>query len=153
MYFQPAELESIAMSDPDLRRGSPPGPPDSPIEHLPTHQAAANNDTAELAKLIQQGSQTVGTESKETPLHAAAKKGATDTLKWLLENKTASPLERAGNGNSAAHYAAVYGHLKALMVGHRDLCIHVHVLLWCHISDGPIVLVFECDICTLRLML
>ena len=103
------------MSDQDLREGHP-GPPDSPIEQLPTHQAAARNDVAELAELVREGSPLLGTDAKETPLHAAAKRGALDTLRWLLDDKTVSPLEKASNGNSAAHYAAVYGHLEALKV-------------------------------------
>lgn len=103
------------MSEQDLRE-SHPGPADSPIEQLPTHQAAASNNVIELADLVQEGAQLLGAETKETPLHAAAKKGALDSLRWLLDNKTVSPLEKAGNGNSAAHYAAVYGHLEALKV-------------------------------------
>lgn len=127
MYLFLNQQNYIDMSDSDLRGGSPPpGPPDSPIEHIPTHQAAARNDVSELAELVQQGSQIVGPESRETPLHAAAKKGATDTLKWLLEQKTVSPLEKAGNGNSAAHYAAVYGHLEALKVyWQTDTSVHM----------------------------
>ena len=104
------------MSDSDLREGQPGPPPDSPIEHLPTHQAAASNDVARLAQLVDEGSPLVGSETSETPLHAAAKRGAVATLSWLLDNQTVSPLEKAGNGNTAAHYAAVYGHLEALKV-------------------------------------
>ena len=105
------------MSDRDLREAYPTGgPPESPIEQIPTHQAAANNRVEELADLVQEGSTLVGTDTKETPLHAAAKRGAMDTLMWLLEKKTVSPLEKAGNGNTAAHYAAVYGHLETLKV-------------------------------------
>ena len=104
------------MSDPDLREGNPEPPPDSPIDQLATHQAAAGNDVVQLSELVQQGAQLVGEGSKETPLHAAAKKGALDAVRWLLDNKTASPLDKAGNGNTAAHYAAVYGHLEVLKV-------------------------------------
>ena len=104
------------MSGSELKEGHPGPPPDSPIEHIPTHQAAASNDVDRLADLIQEGSPLVGPETSETPLHAAAKRGAVETLRWLLDNKTVSPLEKAGNGNAAAHYAAVYGHLEALKV-------------------------------------
>lgn len=104
------------MSESDLREGHAGAPPDSPIDLLATHQAAASNDVVQLAELIQQGSPTLGEDTKETPLHAAAKRGALNTLRWLLDNKTVSPLIKAGNGNSAAHYAAVYGHLEALKV-------------------------------------
>lgn len=104
------------MSEQDSREGHPGPAPDSPIERLPTHQAAARNNVTELSDLVQGGAQLLGTDTKETPLHAAAKKGALDSLKWLLDNKTVSPLEKAGNGNTAAHYAAVYGHLESLKV-------------------------------------
>ena len=87
------------------------------MEQIPTHQAAAMNNVAELDSLVREGAQLESTETKETPLHAAAKRGALDTLAWLLENKTVSPLKKASNGNTAAHYAAVYGHSKALKVG------------------------------------
>lgn len=104
------------MSEQDLRESHPGPPPDSPIERIATHQAAASNNVIELANLVQEGAQLLGADTKETPLHAAAKKGALDSLRWLLDNKTVLPLEKAGNGNSAAHYAAVYGHLEALKV-------------------------------------
>ena len=107
------------MSDQDLREEHPGSPPDSPVERLATHQAAASNNVVELADLVKEGSPLIGTDTKETPLHAAAKKGAIDALRWLLDNKTVSPLEKAGNGNSPAHYAAVYGHLEVLKVGER----------------------------------
>ena len=113
------------MSDPDLKgEGYAGPPPDSPVENIPTHQAAASNDVAVLADLVHEGSPLLGTETKETPLHAAAKKGAVDTLKWLLDNKTVSPLEKASNGNSAAHYAAVYGYMEALKVHITNHIIH-----------------------------
>ncbi|CAI8009295.1 Espin [Geodia barretti] len=102
------------MSESDLKEGQPGPPPDSPVEQLLTHEAAANNDIARLSDLVQEGSPLVGPDTRETPLHAAAKKGAMDALRWLLDNGTVSPLEKAGNGNTAAHYAAVYGHLEAL---------------------------------------
>lgn len=95
---------------------SHPGPSESPVDQLPTHQAAASNNVTELASLVSEGAERLGPETKETPLHAAAKKGSLDTLRWLLDNKTASPLAKAANGNSAAHYAAVYGHREALKV-------------------------------------
>ena len=104
------------MSESDLKEGQPGPPLDSPVEQLLTHEAAANNDIARLSDLVQEGSPLVGPDTRETPLHAAAKKGAMDALRWLLDNGTASPLEKAGNGNTAAHYAAVYGHLEALKV-------------------------------------
>lgn len=104
------------MSEQDLKESHPGPPPDSPIENLATHRAAASNNVTELADLVQAGAQLLGTDRKETPLHAAAKKGALDSLRWLLDNKTVSPLEKAGNGNSAGHYAAVYGHLECLKV-------------------------------------
>ena len=94
----------------------PQGSPDSPVEQIPTHIAAASNNVTELESLVQEGAQLVSQETKETPLHAAAKTGALNATSWLLDNKTVSPLDKASNGNSAAHYAAVYGHSNVLKV-------------------------------------
>ena len=105
------------MSESDLKESQPGQPPDSPVDQLPTHKAAANNDIAMLSDLVQEGAPLLGPDTRETPLHAAAKRGAMDTLRWLLDNKTVSPVEKAVNGNTAAHYTAVYGHLEALKVG------------------------------------
>ena len=113
---KPAVRIHWIMSESDLREGQPGAPPDSPVEKLPTHQAAAGNDVARLSELVEEGSPLEGPESRDTPLHAAAKRGALDTLRWMLDNETVSPLKKAGNGNTAAHYAAVYGHLEALKV-------------------------------------
>jgi len=87
---------------------------DVPVDLLPTHIAAAKNDVQELARLVQQGELVIDNDTKESPLHAAARTGSVDALHWLLENRVASPLTKASNGNTAAHYAVVYGHAGAL---------------------------------------
>ena len=80
------------------------------------HAAIINKDATKLAELIQTGSAQVHPESLETPLHTAARVGSIDCLRWLLENRIKSPLDRARNGSTPAHYAAVYGRLEALKV-------------------------------------
>lgn len=90
--------------------------PPNPSDLLPAHAAAARNDVQELARLLREGATIKASDSGETPLHAAARTGATDTLKWLLGHNTCSPLDKAINGNTPTHYAAVYGHLGALKV-------------------------------------
>ncbi len=85
-------------------------------ETLPTHAAAAKNDLSELSKLVKDGAQLVDPDTKETPLHAAAKSGALDALKWILDNKVAALEARSKTGNTAAHLAAVWGHLPCLKV-------------------------------------
>ena len=82
----------------------------------PVHAAIINKDATKLAELIQTGSAQVHPESLETPLHTAARVGSIDCLRWLLENRIKSPLDRARNGSTPAHYAAVYGRLEALKV-------------------------------------
>lgn len=118
------------MTEPEVREGQQ-QPPDSPVDRLPTHEAAANNDIARLSDLVQEGSPLFGPNTRETPLHAAVKSGAMDTLRWLLDNKTVSPLGKAGNGNTAAHYAAVYGHLEALKVD-RIINLHQPLIITSH---------------------
>ena len=98
-----------------------PSSTDPPVELLPTHSAAAKNDVSELARLVGEHSTLTASDTKETPLHAAARSGSKDALRWLLENTETSPLDKAANGNTAAHYAAVYGHLGALKVCGQSL--------------------------------
>ena len=88
------------------------------VELLPTHVAAARNNVEELERLVAKG-EPLEAENGETPLHAAARTGSKDTLRWLLVEGAVSPLAKAKNENTAAHYAAVYGHLGALKVSGR----------------------------------
>ena len=104
---------------------------DPHVDLLPIHIAAAKNDVQEMARLIQQGETVIDRDTNESPLHAAARSGSNDALIWLLENHIASPLEKASNGNTAAHYAAVYGHLEALKV-----CVCVCV--WCVVREDSL---------------
>ena len=103
---------------------------DVPVDLLPTHIAAAKNDVQELARLVQQGELVIDNDTKESPLHAAARTGSVDALRWLLENRVASPLTKASNGNTAAHYAVVYGHAGALKV---PLMFAISSKLWVYI--------------------
>ena len=82
----------------------------------PVHAAIINKDVSNLAELIQTGSAQVHPESQETPLHTAARVGSIECLRWLLENRIKSPLDRSRSGSTPAHYAAVYGRLEALKV-------------------------------------
>lgn len=82
----------------------------------PVHAAVTNDDVTKLAELIQAGSAQLHPETLETPLHTATRVGAMDCLRWLLENRIMSPFDRARNGSTPAHYAAVYGRLEALKV-------------------------------------
>lgn len=91
---------------------------DADAQLLATHVAAARNNVQELEELMAKGESLVN-DSGETPLHAAARTGSNDTLRWLQDNGTVPPLAKAKNDNTAAHYAAVYGHLGALKVGRR----------------------------------
>ena len=94
----------------------PIAPAEPPHELLPSHVAASRNDVQELSRLCSANEETLDPQTKETPLHAAARSGSVGALEWLLENNVASSTAKAANGNTAAHYAAVYGHLNALQV-------------------------------------
>ena len=85
-------------------------------ESLPSHSSAAKNDVQKLAKLVNDGAELVTLENGRTVLHAAARAGSNDTLKWILDNNLVSPLTKDKCGNTAAHYAAVYGHIGSLKV-------------------------------------
>ena len=91
---------------------------DADAQLLAAHVAAARNNVQELGELVAKDEPLVN-ESGETPLHAAARTGSNDTLRWLLDNGTVPPRAKAKDDNTAAHYAAVYGHLGALKVGWR----------------------------------
>ena len=90
--------------------------PESFRESIPSHVAAANNDISELSRLVEEGAELVDPATKETPLHAAAKAGSLDALKWILENKVVTQEARSNTGNTAAHLAAVWGHLPCIKV-------------------------------------
>ena len=87
----------------------------------PVHAAIMNNDVGHLSTLIKSGSAQLHPENLETPLHTAARAGAMDCLNWLLENRIKSPLDRARNRSTPAHYATVYGRLDALKVTQHSL--------------------------------
>jgi len=90
--------------------------PEPPVELLPTHIAAVKNDIKKLAKLVEEGAPLKDPSTKETPLHAAAKMGSLQALKWLLKNKTVDLAAKSSTGYTAAHMAAVYGHFECLKV-------------------------------------
>ena len=89
---------------------------DSTNEELATHRAAEADDVRTLEDLVKRKAPLVTSDTRETPLHVAASKGSVNAIKWLLDSKVTSPFEKAKNGNTAAHYAAVCGHLPALQV-------------------------------------
>lgn len=97
------------------------GPPLPPV-----HAAIMNNDVSTLASLIKSGSAQLHPENLETPLHTAARTGTMECLKWLLENHVKSPLDRARNRSTPAHYATVYGRLDALKVRYRLIIVSAH---------------------------
>ncbi len=90
--------------------------PEPPVELLPSHKAAAKNDIETLSKLILEKAPLVDPSTKETPLHAAAKTGSTEALKWLVKNRVVDLDSRSTTGYTPAHLAAVYGHLDSLKV-------------------------------------
>eukprot|EP00731_Ephydatia_muelleri_P013653 Em0007g963a len=89
---------------------------DSTNEELATHRAAEADDVRTLEDLVKRKAPLVTSDTRETPLHVAASKGSVNAIKWLLDSKVTSPFEKAKNGNTAAHYAAVCGHLPALQL-------------------------------------
>jgi len=107
-----ANQENLAQRNSPLPFGEP---------LLPAHSAAAKNDVSELARLIEDGAELVDPVSEETPLHAAAKCGALEALKWILDNKVANLVARSKTGSTAAHLAAVWGHLPCIKVRHTLL--------------------------------
>ncbi len=91
---------------------------EQPVDLLPAHLAAVRNDVQKLSTLVKEGAQLKDPTSKETPFHAAAKTGSAETLKWMLQNKDELlSVKSAAGGYTAAHQAAVYGHLECLKVG------------------------------------
>lgn len=91
--------------------------PEPPVDLMQTHRAAVKNDVEKLAKLVEEGAPLEDPKTKETPLHAAAKTGSVDVIKWLLKKRTVHPLDKSEDGGyTAAHQAAVYGHFDALKV-------------------------------------
>ena len=82
---------------------------------LPTHVAALQNRVQDLEQLLKQGEELVDESTGESPFHAAARGGSIDVIRWLLQNVTAvTPRDKAINGHTPAHVAAVYGHMGAL---------------------------------------
>lgn len=90
--------------------------PEPPADMLPSHVAAANNEVDKLTDLVEKGDQLVDPTTKETPLHAAARAGAKDTLEYMLSKKMVSPTAMSANGYTAAHFAALYRQLDSLKV-------------------------------------
>ncbi len=90
--------------------------PEPPVELLPTHLAAVKNDIEKLSLLVGERAPLEDPSTKETPLHAAAKMGSAEALKWLMRNKTVQLDAKSGVGYTAAHFAAVYGHFDCLKV-------------------------------------
>ena len=97
------------MSSPGYKNGASQEP------SLPTHIAALQNRVQTLEQLLKQGEELVDESTGESPFHAAARGGSIDVILWLLENVTAvTPRDKAINGHTPAHVAAVYGHMGAL---------------------------------------
>lgn len=90
--------------------------PEPPTELLPTHIAAVKNDVEKLSKLVEEGAPLEDPTTKETPLHAAAKMGSLDALRWMLSKEMVKLETRSTGGYTAAHLAAVYGHFECLKV-------------------------------------
>lgn len=83
----------------------------------PIHNAIINNDLKTLQKLIASGdTPQLHPITKETPLHAAARNGSMECIKWLLDNRVNSLFDKDRDGSTPAHYCAVYGQLEALKV-------------------------------------
>ena len=104
-------------------------PLEAPIDLPAAHIAAGKNQTEKLARLIEEEKKAaVDPNTKETILHAAARNGAIKTTKWMVDSKVVDCLAYAKNGYTAAHYAALYGHLGVLKVqheGHFGECVCV----------------------------
>lgn len=83
---------------------------------LPLHGAIVKDDLEAMIDLVQKGAAQVHPETRETPLHTAARVGSLKCLQWLLDNHIKSPFDKASNGSSPVHYAAVYGQLEAMKV-------------------------------------
>ena len=88
---------------------------------LPIHGAIVNDDLETMIDLVQKGAAQVHPETRETPLHTAARVGSLKCLQWLLENHIKSPFDKTKNGSSPVHYAAVYGQLEAMKVSSTRL--------------------------------
>lgn len=95
--------------------------PEPPMELLPTHKAAIKNEIEKLSSLLQEKAPLVDPNTQETPLHAASKTGAAESLKWLVKSKAVELNAVSSTGYTAAHMAAVYGHLGCLKVRMRAL--------------------------------
>ena len=92
-------------------------PVEPPIDLPAPHIAAGKNQVDKLSRLIQEGKETAtDPKTQETVLHAAARNGAMKSAKWIVDSKAVDCLAYASNGYTAAHYAALYGHLGVLKV-------------------------------------
>lgn len=89
------------------------------MELLPTHLAAVKNDIEKLSTLVAERAPLEDPTTKETPLHAAAKTGSAEALKWLMRNKAVQMDTKSNGGYTAAHFAAVYGHFDCLKVSYK----------------------------------
>ena len=101
---------------------------------LPLHGAIAKDDLETVIDLVQKGAAQVHPETRETPLHTAARVGSLKCLQWLLENHINSPFNKASNGSSPVHYAAVYGQLEAMKVTNTHLA---SMLTFCQLPIAP----------------
>ncbi len=82
----------------------------------PMHEAIMNGDLKKLQQLLKSGDVQLHPVTRETPLHMAARSGAIECLRWLLDNGINSPLDKDRDGSTPGHYCAVYGQLEALKV-------------------------------------
>lgn len=100
-------------------------PSTSDVPPPPIHDAIISKDLKTLQKLIAAAdTPQLHPVTKETPLHAAARNGSMECMKWLLDNRVNSLFVRDRDGSTPAHYCAVYGQLEALKVGDVfPLCI------------------------------
>ncbi|XP_067336427.1 ankyrin repeat domain-containing protein 66 [Channa argus] len=85
------------------------------------HQAAAAGNFDQVEEILKQNKCNPNQRdidwSNKTPLHWAAAKGHTDTVRILIEHG-ARPCLRTEHGWTPAHYAAEFGQLAVLRVLH-----------------------------------
>ena len=93
------------------KNGSKTGFPSPPI-----HKAIVSRDLKQLKKLLLSGDIQLHPVTKETPLHVAARTGAIECLRWLLDNNTNSPFDKDRDGSTPGHFSAAYGQLETLKV-------------------------------------
>ena len=80
----------------------------------PLHDAAAEDDAGQIAKLIEAGSPTdTLDENKMTPLHVASYWGSTDAVTALLSSGAALEAWAPGVRMTPLHWACSQGHVEA----------------------------------------